>query len=704
MPRDPVCGMYVSKDAISRKIGDRIYYFCSETCARTYEAPEIELRSMKRRVSLALAGVVTVAVLRLIAMFGLVVAIMTLEIVGISAWELAFFIISLPIVWLAGWKIHYGAFKALVHKTPNMDVLVSTGVLAGWGYGTIGTFLPFIAPNAHGYFEISIAILAFVMLGKYIEETIRRRSAAAIRKLLELKPTIARVLKNGSEAEVNIDDVQVGDILIVKPGEKIPTDGIVVDGYSSVDEKIITGESMPVEKKVDSSVIGATINKTGLLKIKATKVGNETALMQIVKLVEESQSSESSAQKFADRIIGYFVPAVFGIVAIAFSYWALTVSFTFAFLVLLAILLIACPCALGIATPTAVLAGVGKGAEYGILLRGGEYVEKARKLSTVIFDKTGTLTKGEPSVTDVIPYKNHTKEEVLRLAAIAEKGSEHPLAEAIVKAADDASISVPTAESFEALPGKGVKAYYQGEEILLGNRKLMEDNNISIEHIENALKENEEEGKTIMILAVNKKAAGAIAVMDTLKEYADKAIKQLQAMGLETIIVSGDTEIVAKAIAKQLGINNVIANVLPWEKVEVIKKLQSQGKIVAMVGDGINDAPALAQSDLGIAIGSGTDIAKESGGIILVKDDLRDVPRSIQLSHATMRKIKQNLFWAFIYNIIAIPVAALGLLNPIIAAAAMACSSIFVVSNSALLRRLKLNYDDVQRNGISMVS
>jgi len=690
MPRDPVCGMQVDENAIKRKLGDRVYYFCSETCARTYEAPELELRAMRRRVALALLGVVSVAALRVVAMLGLVVAFMTIELVGISAWELAFFIISTPIVWIAGWGIHYGAYKSLRGRVINMDVLISTGTLAGWAYGAVSTFFPAIAPGGHGYFEIAIGILAFVMLGKYIEETIRRKSAAAIRKLLELQPTIARVVKDGIEVEVPIDEVQVGDVMIVKPGEKIPTDSVVIAGYSSVDEKIITGESIPVEKNVGSEVIGATINKTGLLKIKATRVGADTALMQIVHLVEEAQASSAPVQKFADRVVSYFVPAVFTVAAVAFIYWFFTAGFTSAFLVLLAILLIACPCALGIATPAAILAGVGKGAEYGILLRGGEYVEKARKLQTIVFDKTGTLTRGEPSVTDIVVYGRYKKGKVLELAAIAEKGSEHPLAEAIVKAAADAGLNISDAETFEAIPGHGVRATYKGKEILFGNRRLMRDNNIAIEQIEDSLRKLEEQGKTVMILAVDGRVAGIIAAMDTPKKDAAEAINKLKSMGLEVAILTGDNERTAKAIAKQLGIEAVIANVLPWEKVNVIKKLQSDGKVVAMVGDGINDAPALAQADIGIAIGSGTDIAKETGGIILIKDDLRDVARGILLSQATMRKIRQNLFWAFLYNTISIPVAAARLLNPVIAAAAMAVSSLFVVSNSALLKRLKL--------------
>jgi len=692
LPRDPVCGMLVDSDkAIKRKIGDRIYYFCSEACARTYEQPEQELKNMKRKVALALAGVISFAVLRVIAIFGLVVAIMAFEVVGISAWNLAFLILSTPIVWVAGWNIHYSAYKALKNRSINMDVLITTGVLAGWSYGAVSTFFPWLGSEGHGYLEIAVAILAFVLLGKFIEEIIRRRSAAAIRKLLELQPTIARVLKDGREVEVPIEEVNVGDILIVKPGEKIPTDGIVIEGYSSVDEKLITGESIPVEKSVGSEVVGGTINKTGLLKIRVTKVGENTALMQIVHLVEEAQASSAPIQKFADRVVGYFVPVVFAVAGISFVYWLVTKGFSSAFLVLLAVLLIACPCALGIATPTAILAGVGKGAEYGILLRGGEYVENIRKLTTVVFDKTGTLTKGEPSVTDVITFKGYKEDEVLLFAAIAEKGSEHPLAEAVLKKAFSLNINVPDAEAFEAIPGHGVKASFKGKTILLGNRRLMETNNINIgEDVEHFLTKFGEEGKTTMLLAIDGEIVGILAAMDTLKENAKEAIRDLKKMGLEIIMLTGDNERTAKAIAKQLGIEKVITNVLPWEKANVIKKLQSEGKVVAMVGDGINDAPALAQAHIGIAIGSGTDIAKETGGIVLIKDDLRDVVRAIMLSKATMRKIKQNLFWAFIYNMVSIPIAAAGLLSPIIAAGAMAFSSLFVVSNSATLKLIKL--------------
>jgi len=705
MPRDPVCGMTVDANtAIKRKIGDRTYYFCSESCARTYEQPERELKNLRRRVTITLASVLSIATLRVflpIIIGGALEALMTAKVIGqVTNGNLIFFLISTPVVWLAGWAIHYGAYLSLRNRAINMDVLISTGVLAGWIYGAVSAFLPYLEsrPNEGSeYMTIAVAILSFVLFGKYIEETIRRRSAAAIRKLLELQPTIARVVRDGNEVEVPLDDVQVGEVFVVKPGEKIPTDGTVISGYSSVDEKIITGESIPAEKSVNSEVIGATINKTGLLRVKATKVGEDTALMQIVHLVEEAQSSSAPVQRLADRVVGYFVPAVFTVAAIAFTFWFVTAGFSAAFLALLAILLIACPCALGIATPTAILAGVGKGAEYGVLLRGGEYVENVGKLTTIIFDKTGTLTKGEPSVTNIVPFEGFNENQILEYAAVAEKGSEHPLAEAIVKAANKANIKILDAESFEAVPGHGVKAAFKGHQILLGNRRLMDQGKTSItKSMEAQLTKLEEQGKTAMLLAVDGKLAGIVAVMDTPKETAAQGIKQLKDMGLEVAMLTGDNERTAKAVAAQLDIDTVIANVLPWEKVDVIKKLQSQGKVVAMVGDGVNDAPALAQAQVGIAIGSGTDIAKETGGIVLIKDDLRDVARGIKLSKATMKKIRQNLFWAFIYNTVSIPVAAgilapIGIvMSPIWASGAMAFSSLFVVSNSATLKLLKL--------------
>jgi Cu+-exporting ATPase len=689
--RDPVCGMTVDKEtAIKRKIGDRTYYFCAQSCADVYEEPERELKRMKRRVALTLLGVLAAGVLKIVALFGLVGAIMSLEVIGgLEVYGLAIFLVATPIVWIAGFSIIKGAYLSLRNRKINMDVLVTAGVLAGYMYGAINAFFPAITGQYQGYLEISIGILAFVLLGKYIEETIRRKSAASIRKLLELRPTTATVIRDGKEVEVSADELQIDDVIIVKPGEKIPTDGVVIEGYSSVDEKLLTGESIPVEKTVGSNVIGATVNKTGMLKFKATKVGEDTALSQIVHLVEEAQASSAPVQKFADRIVGKFVPVVFTVAAVSFIFWYFTAGFSTAFFALLAVLLIACPCALGIATPTAILAGVGKGAEYGVLLRSGEYVEKARKLNIVVFDKTGTLTKGEPSVTDVKTFNGFTESEVLMFAGSVEKSSEHPLAEAIVKKAEDGNVKLVDVVAFEALPGQGVKSTVNNRSVLLGNRKLVQEQGIETFGVEADLVKLENEGKTAMILAVDGKIAGVVAAMDTLKENAVEAIGQLKEMHLQVAMLTGDNERTARAIAGQLGIDDVIANVLPWEKEQAISKLQSEGKVVAMVGDGINDAPALAKADIGIALGSGTDIAKETGGIVLIRDDLRDVVLAIELSKKTMRKINTNLFWAFIYNAVMIPVAAAGLLNPIFAAGAMAISSLTVVSNSALLKTAK---------------
>ena len=612
--RDPVCGMDVDTEtALKRKIGDRTYFFCSQSCADVYEAPERELKQMRRRVAITLVGVIAAAGLRVLATFGLVAAIMAFEIVGgLSVYSLAIFIVATPVVWIAGFSIIKGAYYSLRSRHINMDVLVTAGVLAGWAYGAANAFFPAIAIGGDGYLEVAIGILAFVLLGKFIEESIRRRSAASIRKLLELRPTMARVLRDDKEVELPVDEVQIDDTIIVKPGEKVPTDGIVISGYSSVDEKLITGESIPVEKNVGSEVIGATMNKNGVLTVKATRVGDDTALSQIVHLVEEAQASSAPVQKFADRIVARFVPIVFTVAAVSFAYWYLTTGFSAAFFALLAVLLIACPCALGIATPTAILAGVGKGAEYGVLLRSGEYVEKARKLTTVIFDKTGTLTKGEPSVTDVKPFGAFTEKDVLRYGASAEKGSEHPLAEAILKKAAEANVTLTDAETFEALPGRGVQCTVEGRTVLLGNRKLMQEKSIPTAMLEDSLVLLESQGKTAMLLAIDGEAAGIIAAMDTTKENAVEAVQRLKEMKLEVAMLTGDNERTAQAIAKQLGIEKVIANVLPWQKVDAIKKLQNEHKVVAMVGDGINDAPALAQADIGVAIGSGTDIAKQA--------------------------------------------------------------------------------------------
>jgi Cu+-exporting ATPase len=698
--RDPVCGMDVNTEtALSAKIGDRTYYFCSQQCLDVYTAPERELKAMQRRVAFTLAGAIAALGLKVITLFGLIATIMYFEVVGgLRIYDIAIFIVSTPIVWIAGYRIYKGAYQSLRNRNINMDVLVTIGVLAGWIYGVLNIFVLPSVEAGTGYMEVAIGILAFVLLGRYIEELIRRRSAASIRKLLELQPTMARVVRHGKEIDTPIDEVKEGDIIIVKPGEKIPVDGTVTDGYSSVDEKLLTGESIPVEKTVGSEVVGATINKTGVLTIKATRVGDQTALSQIVHLVEEAQSSSAPVQRYADRIVKYFVPTILTVAAVSFSYWYITTgNFSTAFLALLAVVLISCPCALGIATPTAILAGVGKGAEYGVLLRSGEYVEKARKLTTVIFDKTGTLTKGEPSVTDIKNYNGFTQKDVLKYAGSAEKSSEHPLAESILKKTQEENITLEVVDKFEALPGRGIQCTIENKRVLLGNRKLMQEQNVPTTKMESDFAALETEGKTVMILAVEGRIAGAVAAMDTVKESAAPAVELLKNMNLEVAMLTGDNEITAQAIAKQLGITQVIANVLPWQKEEAIKKLQSQGKVVAMVGDGINDAPALAQADIGIAIGSGTDIAKETGGIVLIRDDLRDVALGVELSKKTMRKIDTNLFWAFAYNVVMIPIAAAGLLNPMYAAGAMAISSLTVVSNSALLKLAKFKSTKVKQ-------
>ena len=697
MAKDPVCGMVVPKErSIKRELGGRSYYFCSETCVRTFEAPEAELKDMKRRVTIALTGVVVLAVFRAAFFLGLAAGATILTWVPFSflPWFNAgiwLFIITTPIMVFGGKGFFVGAYHAIKKRVANMDLLIALGTSTAYLYSAFVVFFPKVLPveEKNVYFDVSAIIIAFVLFGKYMEEIIKKRSSAAIRKLLDLKPQTARVIRDGAEVDVPAESVMADEIVIVKPGEKIPTDGIVIEGHSSVDEKMLTGESVPVEKKAGDEVIGGTINKVGSFRFRTTRVGADTTLSQIIKMVEEAQASSSNIQRLADKVASYFVPAVIGVALLAVIVWILFGNFTMALLSFVAVLIIACPCALGIATPAALMVGVGKGAELGILIRGAEYLERAEKLSAVVFDKTGTLTKGEPEVTEIVTFDG-TESEVILSASIAEKGSEHPLAEAIIKRANMMGLSIPAAETFEAIPGHGVRISFNGKEILIGNRRLMKEKGISIEGKEGVISGLEEKGNTVMIVAEDNKLKGLIAVADTLKEYAEDVVKGLKAEGVQVIMLTGDNERTAKAIGAKLGIERILANVLPGDKAKVIKELQAEGKVVAMVGDGINDAPALAQSDIGIAIGSGSDVAKETGGIILVKDDLRDVIKSIRLSKATMRKIKQNLFWAFFYNTVAIPIAAFGFLNPIIAAAAMSISSLSVVTNSALLKTVKI--------------
>jgi Cu+-exporting ATPase len=553
------------------------------------------------------------------------------------------------------------------------------------------------------YFESAAFILIFISLGKYLEAVTKGKTSQAIKKLMGLQPKTAIIIKDGGELEIPIDEVKAGDIVLVKPGEKIPVDGIVVDGYSGVDEKAITGESMPVEKKKGDTVIGATINKTGVLKFEATKVGSQTMLAQIIKIVEDAMGFKAPIQLLADKVSFYFVPTVFGIAFLAGILWLLLgYPFSFALTIFVAVLIIACPCALGLATPTAVMMGTGLAAEKGILIKSSKALEIARSINMVVFDKTGTLTKGEPVVTDIISVGEakpaSVKEvglasRVLEIAGSIEKNSEHPLAQAIVNKAKENKLALSEVEGFEAVPGGGVKADFENKQVLLGTRKLMADNKIKTDAIEDKMVTLEHQGKTAMILAYNKKIIGIIAVADVLKENSKEAVDALHKMGKQVAMITGDNKRVAQAIADQVGIDRVLAEVLPQGKSDEIAKLQAEGKIVAMVGDGINDAPALAKADLGIALGSGTDVAMETGEIVLIKDDLRDVVSSIDLSKYTLRKIKQGLFWAFFYNIVGIPIAAgiiyplTGwLLNPSIAAAAMAFSSVSVVLNALSMK------------------
>jgi Cu+-exporting ATPase len=563
------------------------------------------------------------------------------------------------------------------------------------------TLFPSFFAQSGVYFDTAAAIVTLVLTGRFLEHLSKGRASEAVRRLMDLQPKLAHVERGEKETEIPVEQISVGDVFLVRPGEKVPVDGRVIEGHSSLDQSMITGESIPVEKNPGDEVIGATINKTGLLRAEATKVGQDTALAQIVKLVEEAQIGRAPIQKLADRVATYFVPLVLIIALASGLAWYLigNIGLQFSLLAFVSVTVIACPCALGIATPAALLVGTSKGAENGILIKGGDYLEIARNVKAVVFDKTGTLTVGKPSVTDVLPNSKYDADTVLMLAASVEKGSEHPLAEAIEKEASERSLKTLKPSDFEAIAGKGVKARIQRRQIVLGNRTLMTEMAVDVSKIEDKTKELEEDGKTVMFLVVDGVVAGVIGAADTLKEHAKEAVEELGKMNIEVIMLTGDNERTAKAIAKKLGIERIFAEVLPQQKEAIIEELQKESKIVAMVGDGINDAPALAKANVGIAIGSGTDVAKETGGIVLVKEDLRDVVTAIRLSKSTLSKIRQNLFWAFAYNAALIPIAAGALVPffgkevynvlPFLAAAAMAFSSVTVVSNSLLLERFK---------------
>lgn len=701
MAKDPICGMIVDKStALTSERAGRTYYFCSPACKRTFEDPEQELKSMRRRVTIALTGVLALAILRAGAFLALAAGATIVTWAPIPAlpwftWGVWLFILVTPVQFIGGWSFYKGSWTAIKTRTINMDFLIALGTTVSYLYSVVVVFAPQILPvrveEREVYFEVSAVIIAFVLLGRYMEEIIKKRSSAAVRKLMDLRPAVAHVIREGAEVEIPAESIMAGEMVVVRPGERIPTDGEVSEGASSVDESMLTGESMPIEKAVGSSLIGGTLNRSGLLQFRATRVGKDTALSQIIKLVEEAQTSTAQVQRIADQVTGYFVPVVVSVALIAFAGWWIAGNFPQALLSFIAVLIISCPCALGVATPAALMVGVGKGAEAGILIRGAEILERARKLKVIVFDKTGTLTRGEPNVTDVVQLGDIGEPDILRLAAAAEAGSEHPLGEAIVRAAKERDPVLPKLSNFQAIAGHGIRGTAEGQDLLMGNQRLFAKEGIDIGTAEEAMSRLEHQGKTAMLLGINGKAVGIIAVADTLKPEAKETIAALHAEQIETILLTGDNQRTATAIGHELGVQRIIAEVLPADKAKVIKELQSQRKVVAMVGDGVNDAPALATADIGIAIGSGSDVAKETGGIILIKDDLREVVLAIKLSRATLRKIKQNLFWAFIYNTIGIPVAALGFLNPIVAAAAMALSSLSVVANSALLKRMKLS-------------
>jgi P-type Cu+ transporter len=604
--------------------------------------------------------------------------------------------LATPVQFVAGYSFYRGAWNALRNKTSTMDTLIATGTSVAYFYSI---FVLLTNPMGELYFEVAAVLIALVLFGKYLEANAKGKTGEAISKLIQLSPKKAHIIRGGKEITVDVDDVRVGDIVIVKPGEKIPVDGVVIKGSSSVDESMITGESMPVEKNAGDKVVGATINKFGSFTFRAARVGADTTLSKIIKMVEEAQGSRAPIQRFADKISAVFVPAVIFISLATFAAWYLLLGATFSFslVVGVAVIVIACPCALGLATPTAIIVGTGKGAQSGILIRNGEVLETASHVNAIIFDKTGTITKGEPDVTDIIAYGSSEKN-VLRIAAGIEKHSEHPLAQAVLKKAKEMSVKPAGVSHFHALAGHGIAGTMGVKKILLGNAALMKKNGVKLAPTTMGdMQMLENSGKTVVLLAENKKLLGLLAIADVVRDTSKEAIGALKNMGIDVYMITGDNERTAEAIAKQVGIDNVFAHVLPDQKADYVKKLQKKGMRVAMAGDGINDAPALAQADVGIAMGSGTDVAVETGGIILMKNDLNDVPRALRLSRMTLAKIKQNMFFSLIYNVLGIPIAAgvlfasTGLLlNPMIAGGAMAMSSVSVVSNSLLLKMKKI--------------
>lgn len=671
-----------------------------ETLNRDREKKEKHIQTMWQRFWLSAIFTVPLLYISMGHMIGLPLPSVINPMMQPTAFAVTQLILTLPVMFL-GRSFFTVGFKALVKRHPNMDSLVAMGTSAAFLYSLYGTFQVFSGDVDYAmalYYESAAVILTLITLGKYFEAVSKGKTSEAIKKLMDLAPKTATILKDGKELEIAVDSVQTGDIVVVSPGEKIPVDGLVIEGTTSIDESMITGESIPVEKKAGDSVIGASFNKNGTIQFKATKVGKDTALAQIIRLVEEAQGSKAPIAQLADKISGVFVPVVMVLAVVAGLFWFFLgqESWVFALTIMISVLVIACPCALGLATPTAIMVGTGKGAENGVLIKSGDALETTHKLQTIVFDKTGTITEGKPKVTDILIFDKKSEDEMLQLAASLEKSSEHPLGEAIVAAAENQALSLIKVTDFQAIPGHGIKGTMSEKVYFFGNKKLMLEQKIELNEAENLSNQLAEQGKTPMYLADNQRLLGIVAVADTIKESSKQAIQKLHQMGIEVGMITGDNKRTAQAIAREVGIDRVLSEVLPEDKAAEVKKLQKDGRKVGMVGDGINDAPALAQADIGIAIGSGTDVAIESADIVLMRSDLMDVPVAVELSKETIKNIKENLFWAFAYNILGIPVA-MGilhlfggpLLNPMIAGAAMSFSSVSVLLNALRLKRFK---------------
>lgn len=713
MAKDPICGMFVEEklDSIRYRTKGKEYLFCSTQCQHEFIEPEKELKKLKIHVAISIGLTIPILFFSLPHMlptqFG---QFLPTDLIHNSNYIM--FVFATPLQFWIGWRFYKGLWDGVKARASNMDTLIAIGTSAAYLYSAAVTMTPDLFPFKAVYFETAAVIITLILLGRLLETRTKEKASVAVRKLLDLQPRMANVLRPTTrpsgqiletETEIPIEEIREGDILIVRPGESIPTDGLIIEGTSSLDESPITGESIPVDKTRGDDVIGATMNMTGLLKIKAAKVGQDTVLSQIINLVEEARTGKAQMQRTVDQVAKYFVPAIV-ITAIGVGlgwYFVGNIGFTYSLLAFVSVIIIACPCALGIATPAALMMGSAKAAGHGILFKGGEYLEIASKVQTIVFDKTGTLTEGKPSVTDIYDISDSKigEKELLRLAAIAESGSEHPLGQAIVRKAKEDNV-IPSPELSESIAGHGIIAKYQNHKVLVGTRKLMVDNKISIpENLESKLSEFENMGKTAVLVSIDSNLSGILALADTLKNTAKTAVRSLKSNGKEVIMLTGDNERTANHIGAELGIKNVMSQVLPQQKEKVIARLMSEKKIVAMVGDGINDAPALARADLGIAIGSGTDVAKETGGIILIKGDVRDVSIALELGRKTVSKIKQNLFWAFAYNTGLIPIAGgvlvpllgVGIFGwlPMLAALAMAMSSVTVVGNSILLGRYR---------------